>query len=177
MEEQGGAEADIRNRIRKARTAFNILRNIWKSKSIQLKTKLKIFMTNVQAVLLYGSETWKMTAAIEQKLQAFIDGCLRRILGIWWPKRITNEELNRSETSGTAYQDQEVEMDWSYTAEREGKTGQGRFGHGIHKVKEVEPAPWGRTWKRTTEEEMKRNKYTPGDSCRPLRETESGGMS
>jgi hypothetical protein len=28
-----------------------------------------------------------------QKLQAFVNRCLRNILGIWWPRIITNQEL------------------------------------------------------------------------------------
>jgi hypothetical protein len=28
-----------------------------------------------------------------QKLQTFVNRCLRNILGIWWPRIITNQEL------------------------------------------------------------------------------------
>jgi hypothetical protein len=38
--------------------------------------------------LLYDSEN-----NITQKLQAFVDKCLRSILGKWWPEIITNQEL------------------------------------------------------------------------------------
>lgn len=57
----GGADEDIRSRIGKARHAFVTLRPIWKSNNISLKTKIRIFETNVKSVLLYGSETWKQT--------------------------------------------------------------------------------------------------------------------
>jgi hypothetical protein len=60
-----------------------------------LRTKLRIFETNVKSVLLYGSETWKQTKKNEQDLQAFINKCLRQILNIRWPERITNTELWR----------------------------------------------------------------------------------
>lgn len=65
----GGTEEDIQLRIGKARTAFNILNKIWKSKNIPLKTK--IFNSNVKAALLYRSETWKTTTNIINKLQTF----------------------------------------------------------------------------------------------------------
>ena len=43
--------------------------------------------------LLYGSETWRLTKGLEQKLQGFINKSLR--LRIWWPRKISNKELWR----------------------------------------------------------------------------------
>ena len=45
------------------------------------------------AVLLYGSDTWRLTKRIISKLQTFINRRLRYIMGIWWPRRISNEDL------------------------------------------------------------------------------------
>ena len=78
----GGTEEDVKTRIGKARTAFNILNNIWKSKNSSLKTKLQIFNSNVKTVLPYGSKTWRTTTNTTNKLQTFINHCLRRILGM-----------------------------------------------------------------------------------------------
>jgi hypothetical protein len=33
-----------------------------------------------------------VTSKTTQKLQAFVNRCLRNILGIWWPQIISNEE-------------------------------------------------------------------------------------
>ena len=38
-----------------------ILRPIWRSTALTTKTKLRVFGSNVQAVLLYGSEMWRLT--------------------------------------------------------------------------------------------------------------------
>jgi hypothetical protein len=46
---------------------------------------------NVKSALLYGCETWKVTNKIIDSLQAFINKCLRRILHIFWPTVVTNE--------------------------------------------------------------------------------------
>jgi hypothetical protein len=70
--------------------AFVQLYRIWKNKNIRLKTKLIIFNSNVKAILLYGCETWKVTSSITQKLQSFINRCLRRILNVRWPDVISN---------------------------------------------------------------------------------------
>ncbi|XDV29016.1 hypothetical protein PO909_032197 [Leuciscus waleckii] len=65
---EGGTEDDVQARIRKARTTFNMLNNIWKAKNLSLKTKLQIFNSNVKTTLLYGSETWRITTTILNKL-------------------------------------------------------------------------------------------------------------
>jgi len=89
----GGTEADIKARIRKAQAAFSALNKIWHSTTYSTQTKLHIFNTNVKAVLLYGCETWKNSKYITTKLQVFINKSLRKILRIFWPDQITNNEL------------------------------------------------------------------------------------
>ena len=91
--ESGGTEEDVKSRIGKARLAFNTLRPVWNASSISTKTKLRIFTTNVIATLLYGSETWKVTYALSNKLQSFVNKSLRKILRIHWPEKISNKEL------------------------------------------------------------------------------------
>jgi hypothetical protein len=58
-----------------------------------MQTKLHIFNTNVKAVLLYGCETWKNSKYMTTKLQVFINKSLRKVLSIFWPDQITNNEL------------------------------------------------------------------------------------
>ena len=91
----GGATEDINKRIGKARQAFYRLRKIWISSILRRRTKMRIFQANVVSVLLYGCTTWKMTAADEHKLDVFVHTCLRRVLKIYWPTRMSNEEVRR----------------------------------------------------------------------------------
>ncbi|VDP51636.1 unnamed protein product [Schistosoma margrebowiei] len=93
IDEQGGSDADVKARIGKARTAFLQLKNIWNSKRISTNIKVRIFNTNVKAVLLYGAETWKTTTTTIKKVQVFINSCLRKILNIDWPDTINNSLL------------------------------------------------------------------------------------
>ena len=46
-------------------------------------------------VLLYGFETWRMTKRNEAKLDTFLHKCLRRLLKIYWPMKVSNEEVRR----------------------------------------------------------------------------------
>ncbi|VDP31079.1 unnamed protein product [Schistosoma margrebowiei] len=82
IDEQGGSDADVKARIGKASTAFLQLKNIWNSKQLSTNIKVRIFNTNVKAVLLYGDETWRTTATTIKKVQVFINSCLRKILNI-----------------------------------------------------------------------------------------------
>ena len=93
IDKQGGTDADVRARIGKARAAYLQLKNLWCSKVVSNHTKIRIFNSNVKPVLMYGAETWRTTTSIIQKVQTFINGCLRRILQIRWPHTISNADL------------------------------------------------------------------------------------
>ena len=82
-----------KSRIRKASQPFTMLKPIWKSKQLKLKTKLRLCNRNVLNVLLYGSECWKLTAKLAHKPVTFQNRCLRKILRVFWPNTITNDEL------------------------------------------------------------------------------------
>ena len=68
---------------------------MWKNSRISIRTKLHIFHSNVKSVLLYGSETWKEMKTTTSKLQTFVTRYLQRILNIYWPEVISNEEFWR----------------------------------------------------------------------------------
>jgi len=57
----GGADVHIIYRPGKARAAFCKLTNISKSSQLSKSTKIRIFKSNVIAVLLYRCESWRMT--------------------------------------------------------------------------------------------------------------------
>jgi hypothetical protein len=61
ISKDGGADEDIRSRIRKANGAFLQLYPVWRNHNISKRTILQMFNTNVKSVLLYACETWKVT--------------------------------------------------------------------------------------------------------------------
>ncbi|VDP04401.1 unnamed protein product [Schistosoma margrebowiei] len=93
IDEHGGSDVDVKARIGKERAAYLQRKNIWNSKQLSTNTKVRIFNTNVKTVLLYGAETWRTTKAIIQKIQVFINSCLRKILQIRFPDTISNNVL------------------------------------------------------------------------------------
>jgi hypothetical protein len=86
-------EIDVKNRINKARSAFGIFLKVYLSNQINLPTNIKIFNSNIKSVLTYAFETWKVKVAITNQLQTYINKCLRYILRVRWPEKISNTEI------------------------------------------------------------------------------------
>ncbi|GFR62044.1 hypothetical protein ElyMa_000120400 [Elysia marginata] len=81
--------------MQKARLALLGLKKIWSSKIIKERTNIKIFNSNVKAVLFYGAETWRTNKTTLQKLdlQSFSNRCVRRIISTHWSEIISNTDL------------------------------------------------------------------------------------
>ena len=93
--QDGGTSVDIQSRLNEARNAFMSLRSVWRSASYSTKTKLRIYQSCVLSTLLYGSECWRMTEQDLSKLASFHTANLRKILRIFWPQKISNDQLLR----------------------------------------------------------------------------------
>ena len=89
----GDCEVEVKARLTKARHAFASLRPIWRSKQYSIHTKLRLYRSNVLSILLYCAETWKMTRSIINSIEVFQNRCLRRLFNIYWPNKISNEDL------------------------------------------------------------------------------------
>ena len=84
---RGGNDSDIRRRIEPARTCMKSLdRGIWRS-SISLVTKLRLYNVYILPVL---HDTWSVTEASRQRVDAFDQWCLRRILRVPYTVHVTN---------------------------------------------------------------------------------------
>ena len=57
VDKEGGDSRDIKNRLQKARGAFQRLRKVWGARGIGRGTKIRLFKTLVRPVLLCGCET------------------------------------------------------------------------------------------------------------------------
>ena len=86
------SEKDINIRIAKAWTALFKMDVIWKSK-IDRNLKISFFRATVETVLLYGSNTWTLTKALEKKIDGTYTRLLRAALNISWQLHTTNKVL------------------------------------------------------------------------------------
>jgi len=71
----GSLGKDIQIRKALAWRALYSMKKVWKS-SMHAELKKKLFVTTVEAILLYGCETWTLSARVEYRL----DGCYTRML-------------------------------------------------------------------------------------------------
>ena len=58
-----------------------------------MQTKIRLFGAIIIPIAIYASETWKITAKVARKLNAFQQPRLRRTLNIIYCDHITNEEI------------------------------------------------------------------------------------
>ncbi|WP_353803945.1 hypothetical protein [Acinetobacter baumannii] len=119
----GGSDEDAKSRVGKARHVINTLRPIWRSTALTTTSKLRIFNSTVKTVLLYGSETWRVTRRLTPRLQVFTTSCLRHILKVSRADKVRNEvlkEASEPRADRPANISQKMEMGWAHPEETSG---------------------------------------------------------
>ena len=89
----GDVEADINCRIGKASAVFRRMQSVWTNSEISRALKVRLIQSIVLSTTLYACETWKISAKMKKKLDAFQQRCLRRVLKITFRDRVTNAEI------------------------------------------------------------------------------------
>ena len=69
LSNDGTSTNEIKIRIAVATSAMSRLNTIRKSRDISIKTKLKFHIALAVSILLYGCESWTMTAETERRVQ------------------------------------------------------------------------------------------------------------
>ena len=69
------------------------LDSILKSRDITLLTKVHIVKSMVFPVVMYGCESWTIKKADRQRIDAFELQCWRRLLGVPWTARRSNQSI------------------------------------------------------------------------------------
>ena len=64
---------------------------LWENKAISFPTKVKLYKALVWSILLYGCESWTLTADLDRRIQAFENKCYRRMLGVSYREHETNK--------------------------------------------------------------------------------------
>ena len=95
LTKDGHSTAEIKIRLAIATASMAKLNKIWSSKDLSFSTKIKFVKTLVLSTLLYGCESWMLTADSTKRIQAFENKCYRRMLRISWKNRKTNEFVQR----------------------------------------------------------------------------------
>ncbi|XP_071944005.1 uncharacterized protein [Antedon mediterranea] len=83
---------DVEARLSQAWGALNSLSKIWASR-INKSTKIRLFRSTVEAILLYGCETWSLTSSLSKSLDGAYTRMLRKVQNIPWSSHATNKTL------------------------------------------------------------------------------------
>ena len=75
------------------RKAMRNLDNILKSRHITLPTKVCIIKAMIFPVVMYGYESWIKKKAEQRRIDAFELWCWRKLLGVPWTARISNQSI------------------------------------------------------------------------------------
>ena len=71
VSEDGSSTKEIKTRIGIATSAMTRLARVWRSNTISFPVKVRLYKSLVLSTLLYGCESWTLTADTERRIQSF----------------------------------------------------------------------------------------------------------
>ena len=86
------SSADMKVRKALAWSACHKLRKVWRSR-ISRQIKVRLFLATVEAVLLYGADTWTLTDTMEKQLNGSYTRMLRMALNVSYQDHKSNAEV------------------------------------------------------------------------------------
>lgn len=101
----GSSTKEIKTRIGIATSAMTRLAGIWKSNAISFQAKVRLYKSLVLSTLLYGFESWTLTADTERRIQSFENTCYRRMLHISYREHRTNDYVRQLVTTHAGEQE------------------------------------------------------------------------
>ena len=78
---QNSIQEEIKSRLRSGNACYHSVQSLLSSRLLSKHLKTKIYRTIILPVVLYGCETWSLTAREERNLRVFENMVLRRIFG------------------------------------------------------------------------------------------------
>ena len=92
-------EKEIKSRLKSGNACYHSVQNLLSSSLLSKNLKIKIYITIIVPVVLYGYETWSLTLNEERRLRVFVNRVMRifgtkrdEVTGEW--RKLRNEELN-----------------------------------------------------------------------------------
>ena len=89
----GDCSHEIKRRLLLGRKIMTNLDSILKSRDIALPTKVHLVKGMVFPVVMYGCESWTIKKAEHWRIDAFDLWCWRRLLGVPWTARRSNQYI------------------------------------------------------------------------------------
>ena len=96
----GNYSHEIKTHLLLGRKAMTDLGSIWKSRDIALPTKVRLVKAMVFPVVIYGCKSWTIKKAEHRRIDAFELWCWRRLLGVPWTARRSNQSILKEISPG-----------------------------------------------------------------------------
>ena len=90
----------IKRQLLVGRKVMTNLDSILKSKDITLPTKVRLVKAMVFPVVMYGCESWTISTAECQRIDAFELWCWRRLLRVPWTAKRSNQSIVKEISPG-----------------------------------------------------------------------------
>ena len=90
------------------------LDSIFKSRDITLPTKFRLVKAMVFPVVMYGCESWTVKKAEYQRIDAFELWCWRRLLGVPWTARRSNQSILKEISPGCSLEGMMLKLKLQY---------------------------------------------------------------
>ena len=87
----GDCSHEIKRCLLLARKVMTNLDSILKSRDITLSTKVRLVKVMIFPVVMYGCQSWTVNKAEHRRIDAFELWCWRRLLGVPWTARRSNQ--------------------------------------------------------------------------------------
>ena len=124
------ADSDCSHEIKRClflgRKVTTNLDSIFKSRDITLPTKVHLVKAMVFPVVMYGWESWTVKKAERQRIDAFELWCWRRLLGVPWTERRSNQSILKEISPGISLEGMMLKLKLQY------------FGHLMRRVDSLE---------------------------------------
>ena len=88
----GGHSHEIKRRLLLGRKVMTNLDSVLKSRDITLPTKVRLVKA-IFPVVMYGCESWTIKKAEHRRIDAFELWCWKRLLGVPWTTRRSNQSI------------------------------------------------------------------------------------
>ena len=94
----GDCSHEIKRHLFLGRKAMTNSDSVLKSRDITLPTKVHIVRSMVFLVIMYGCESWTIKKTEHQRIDVFKLRCWRRLLGVPWTARRSNQPILKNIT-------------------------------------------------------------------------------
>ena len=136
----GNCSHEIKRRLLLGSKVMTIVDSIFKNRDITLPTKVHLAKTMVFPVVMYGCESWTIKKAECRRIDAFDLWCWRRLLGVPWTARRSNQSILKEFSPGCSLERLMLKLKLQY------------FGLPMQEMQETRVQSLG--WEDPLEEEM-----------------------